>query len=466
MNNYNYDFDRPFQLKLLAALVRKPRMFLPIIEAQYFTIPALVDIARVAKGAYEKYGTAKFRLQPDSLRVLVKKDLSNRNQEGHRWPHYEGIIGKVFLKKLPDLALLREAATDYAKDRRYREALVKAERNLNAGRFDLVHQQLDALRDTFMNGKGDPHALKWEDFTVKPGDEQPAGWLVQGFILANAINVFSGRRGDYKTYLALSLGKAVARGEDFLDLPTQERRVLYLNRDNPKSVFMKRLIRQFKLGPETEKFGHWSLWHPKGEPPKLDVGDVRLRTIARKYEPLMIFDSLRRFHSGDENSATDMNAVFEECRKLTTLGATVIILVNLGKDEKKGPRGSSDIGDAVDMLHEVKARKDKYHPNRKLVYLTTQKDREEGKEGKQVILWPQRIVCGKWEMFRFRRVERAQIDPKERLRKENENLRKKLEDIRQDNPNISERDLAEKLEVSRHQARKLLGKDQSRNESK
>ena len=61
-------------------------------------------------------------------------------------------------------------------------------------------------------------------------------------------------------------------------------------------------------------------------------------------------------------------------------------------------------------------------------------------------------------MFRFKLVGREQVDPKERLRKENEKLRKKLEAILQDNEKISERDLAKALGVSRYKVRELRGK--------
>lgn len=451
----DYFFGRPFQLKLLAALVRRPKKFLSIIEPQYFRIPVFIDLARIARDAYKKYGTDGFRIQRDSLLESIKRGLSSKNRQEYL-ADYKEVIGEIWKEQFRDLPLLREQAASFMKDTKYREALVKAEGDLNNGQYEAVHQRMDDLRNAFANDEAGPLALKWSDFIVKPGDEQPATWLIEDLIPAEAITLISGKRGDYKTYLAIALGKAVACGDDFLGWPTQERRVLFLNRDNPKVVFMKRLIRQFHLGPDTKKFGHWSLWFPKGEPPKLDSGDHRLRAIARKYKPLIIFDSLRRFSSKEENSSTEMAPIFEECRKLIVLGATVVILHNLGKDEKSGPRGTTDMGDAVDMLYEIKVRRDTNNPKHKLLYVTTKKDRVEGREGKQFILRPLRIRVGSKETFLFRLVGPEQVHGKERRGDEDIELLAKLRALRQDNPEIAERELAEELRVTRYKVRTLL----------
>lgn len=88
-------------------------------------------------------------------------------------------------------------------------------------------------------------------------------------------------------------------------------RVLYLNRDNPRKQFMTRL-RAFDLDDREENFGHWSLWSKQGEPPKLDGDISEYENIVEHCSPvLLVFDSLQRFHSGDENSTKEMAAVFE-----------------------------------------------------------------------------------------------------------------------------------------------------------
>src|SRR5439155_25835281 len=57
----------------------------------------------------------------------------------------------------------------------------------------------------------------------------------------------------------------------------------------------------------------------------------------------MVFDSLLRFHSADENSATEMKVAMGCLRDLVTAGATVVVLHHRSKSETSTYRGSSDI---------------------------------------------------------------------------------------------------------------------------
>lgn len=62
----------------------------------------------------------------------------------------------------------------------------------------------------------------------------------------------------------------------------------------------------------------------------------------------MIFDSLIRFHEGEENSATEMAEVMQELRALAHAGATLVLLHQRAKSETSRYRGSSDIAGGVD----------------------------------------------------------------------------------------------------------------------
>jgi hypothetical protein len=72
------------------------------------------------------------------------------------------------------------------------------------------------------------------------------------------------------------------------------------------------------------------------------IGDPRLLEFARK-GPVLIIDSMIRFHSADENSATHMAPVMASLRELTTVGASVVVLHHKPKSETSSYRGSSDI---------------------------------------------------------------------------------------------------------------------------
>ena len=72
------------------------------------------------------------------------------------------------------------------------------------------------------------------------------------------------------------------------------------------------------------------------------IGDSRLLEFARQ-EPVLIVDSMIRFHTADENSATQMAPVMASLRELATAGASVVILHHKSKSETSSYRGSSDI---------------------------------------------------------------------------------------------------------------------------
>jgi hypothetical protein len=71
---------------------------------------------------------------------------------------------------------------------------------------------------------------------------------------------------------------------------------------------------------------------------------------------LMIFDSLVRFHTADENSASEMRLVMAQLRKLADAGATVVALHHRAKSQEgSNYRGSSDILAAVDVAYVLKS---------------------------------------------------------------------------------------------------------------
>src|SRR5579863_8087814 len=150
---------------------------------------------------------------------------------------------------------------------------------------------------------------RWDDipniFTLNaPAIE----WMVEGILPHASVTLLAGEPGSYKTWLALALLRGVATGKNFLGRKCVQTSVLYLDRENPLAVMRERLA---VLGIESlEGSRIWGGW--LGDAPPA-IGDARLVEIARGRRPLIIFDSLIRFHAAaDENSATEMAAVMGE----------------------------------------------------------------------------------------------------------------------------------------------------------
>lgn len=173
-------------------------------------------------------------------------------------------------------------------------------------------------------------------------------WIVEGIIPRASVTLLAGEPGSYKSWLALTLLRSAVSGGKFLDRECEALSVLYLDRENPLTVVRERLA---MLGVESLAGTKiWGGWLP--DPPPA-IGDVRLLEMARERRPLLLFDSLIRFHSADENSATEMAEVMQNLRALANVGATVVALHHKPKAEGAHYRGSSDIAGGVDTAFSV-----------------------------------------------------------------------------------------------------------------
>ncbi len=181
-------------------------------------------------------------------------------------------------------------------------------------------------------------------------------WMVEGILPRASVTLLAGEPGSYKTWLALALLRGVATGGSFLGRKCMQASVLYLDRENPLAVMRERLavlgIEQ-SASADCRIWGGWLVDAPPG------IGDVRILEIARERRPLIVFDSLIRFHSAaDENSATAMAVVMADLRALANAGATVVALHHKPKSEGAHYRGSSDIAGGVDTALAVSRDRD------------------------------------------------------------------------------------------------------------
>jgi hypothetical protein len=92
---------------------------------------------------------------------------------------------------------------------------------------------------------------------------------------------------------------------------------------------------------------------PQPDDPRI-IDWVKRMVAQTGKSPLVIVDSLVSFflEDEDENSAVDMRALFNRCRALTKLGATVIVIHHTNRNGE--PRGSSDFKPASDQAFLVK----------------------------------------------------------------------------------------------------------------
>lgn len=185
-------------------------------------------------------------------------------------------------------------------------------------------------------------------------------WLVENLIPAGGITALSGTPGSYKTWVMLELAIKVAGGNALFDkFQTSQGGVLIVDEENGERLFHQRFQ---KLGNLEGLDIHILSW----ENFKLNDDSVNtIKTYCKdKNIKLIIFDSLIRIHSGNENDAKDMSAVAGMLKQIAKEGMTIIFTHHNRKSGifRSSPsqemRGSSDILASVDC-HIAIDRKEK-----------------------------------------------------------------------------------------------------------
>lgn len=234
-------------------------------------------------------------------------------------------------------------------------------------------------------------------FSDLMGREFPAlEWLVEGLVPASSIIAISGYPASYKTWLVLDLALKVAKGEPlFGKFPTGQTGVLLVDEENGE----RSLQRRFKT-LKAERATLPLFWTSLNEF-KLteDTVDHLIKSAKERGIGLVIFDSLIRIHTSDENSAREMSQVSRLLKRFVKDGITVIFTHH---HRKTGPgqanhshdmRGSSDLLASVES-HIALERK----PGERVVVVTQTKLRD-GEEIKPFKL--ELVPDGEYRHFQF-----------------------------------------------------------------
>jgi replicative DNA helicase len=270
--------------------------------------------------------------------------------------HYAAIVREK--------ALLRQIAKEA-------EALQKAACAPNADVVRLAHRICD-FGENARSTIQPPDAIQRLEDVPEIGSLEAGSvsYIVRDLIPTGSVVLLAGTPGIGKSSVALNLAITCAMGAEFLGHRCRWIKCLYLDKENALPLVQQRMSLYADCSlPELKIWGGWVL----DEPPM--VGDPRLVQWAAEHRPLIIFDSLLRFHDADENSASEMRGVMKHLRRLAEVGATVLVLHHRSKSDNSKYRGSSDIVAAVDIafsleekdgLLELHCFKSRYGPEQSL----------------------------------------------------------------------------------------------------
>ena len=160
-----------------------------------------------------------------------------------------------------------------------------------------------------------------------------------------------------------------------------------------------------------------------------------------KYRCPIVFDSFHYFAEGKVNQAEDVAPLLQKFKELAVRGRIPVYLLHHSsdKDSHNTYLGSTLIRAVLDAGHSIKAKKDAADPDVLNIVITSMKTRRTGD-------------------FRLALKVNWRTGTYEEYQSPDVALRKQLERIRERYPDISEREIAKKLGITRWKLRTLLGK--------
>jgi hypothetical protein len=180
----------------------------------------------------------------------------------------------------------------------------------------------------------------------------PIEWLAQDLLPVGMLGAITGESNAYKSFLTLALAQSIATGTPFLNhFAVKQGKVLIVDEENNRRIIEKR----FKdMGVEA----HDNIVFLSQSGIKLDNKDhlQKLKMAVDEINPvLVVLDSLVRFHSRDENSASEMRHVMDAIKRLVSEKRSVVFIHHHKKEQGGGKssgvnsvRGSTDIFNALD----------------------------------------------------------------------------------------------------------------------
>lgn len=297
----SYLYGEKFQTKLLALFVRRPQQVEGIVEPHYFTNSIHAEIAQLvseAQGRNPKLRRDDAHISRHSLYEIVRGALEKKGRtSADLIPIYHKTVKSLWEKPLlADEPVIKEQALAFAKDRKYREALVEGERDINAGHYDNAQRRFDRLRQ-FSPQSRIFHS--YSDFKNAP----ELSFAIEEFLQNEAATMIGGLSGHGKTWIMLSMVKALLTGEPLwghFKVPRKSHHVIYLIPESSLAPFKSRLLR---MGLMRYVKNHRLRVHTLSAGPKPQLDDPRLLAVVKRAH--LFLDTAIRFGEGELNSASD-----------------------------------------------------------------------------------------------------------------------------------------------------------------
>lgn len=190
-----------------------------------------------------------------------------------------------------------------------------------------------------VSGPGRPRLVSGETFLAE-AENRPQTWWWDGIIPQSGITLFAGNPLSYKTVILLTASVASKGGGLVGGRMVRPVRILYVKLEHLDSAYRDVLRRAARTYSPTDLNNFHLLRELNLEDP------ASLANIEGWAEDIdaevIIIDSLRRAHSGDENSSQEVALVMRALQQLTAGGTRAVVAIHHLTRNTRELRGSTD----------------------------------------------------------------------------------------------------------------------------
>jgi RecA-family ATPase len=339
--NPEYDLPKDTEFQILCAYVREPERFKDIVEAQYFTSPLSLDIARVVSQNREKH--PKDAISESTLVTLLKREFSGRKQSD-KLSNCRRYTKKIFKHEFDNLDTIQDIARDWVEDRRYRQWLVESEKRVNSKDYaslpKLLAQTQAKLQPTQAETSGPMLPASYlHNFLAQEEADDTSDYLVFPIIRKQGSMLVFGLPKELKSWFGLELVVDVASGHKalgYFEVP-RAAKALYVQVEDPASLTRERL----RLVTRDKGLqSHSTLTNLRIVPRcPLNLADPvwvsLLQQEIQKHQPeLIVFDVFRRLFRGNVADAKETATFFQILDQLRdTYGCATVLVHHARKTE-------------------------------------------------------------------------------------------------------------------------------------
>lgn len=217
---------------------------------------------------------------------------------------------------------------------------------LSAARLDELTAPAEAIRAAKVQERVD--SFQWTTL-VELMRRPPSKWMIKKVLPREELAMLYGKSGAGKSFVALDMALAIARGVPWRDHDVEQGTVCWLAAEAEGS--MRNRGRAYAKANDLQ-IDDIENFYVLGSGIDLADGELirALAISARQLQPsLVVVDTLAAASGGaNENSGEDMGRVLDNCRTIhRATGATVLLVHHSGKNEELGARGWSGIRAAV-----------------------------------------------------------------------------------------------------------------------